>query len=141
MIVDASVLLHAFLPDELQPNALALVREHVAGRLQLSAPALLIYELSNAVWQAERRGRLTRSQADRVIDSFANLEIESVAQPVGEMLPLARQFALSAYDAAYLSLAQVSGDSFITGDLRLYHAVKGALDYVIWIGDYTVRAS
>ena len=59
MIVDASVLLHAFLPDELQLNALKLVRKHVSGSVHLKAPTLLLYELSNAVWQAERRGRLT----------------------------------------------------------------------------------
>jgi predicted nucleic acid-binding protein len=140
MIVDASVLLHAFLPDELQPNALALVGEHVAGRLHLATPALLPYELSNAVWQAERRGRLTPDQAGRVIDSFRDLDIEIVPQPLGEMLPLARQYNLSAYDAAYLSLAQSRGENFVTGDQHLFNAVKGTLDFVIWIGDYAVGA-
>jgi predicted nucleic acid-binding protein len=139
MIVDASVLLHAFLPDEAQPNALALIREHIAGRLNLRAPALLPYELSNAVWQAERRGRINRNQADRVIEAFANLDIEIVPQPLGGMLPLARQYHLSAYDAAYLSLAQSSGESLVTGDQRLYNAVKDSLDGVIWIEDYAVK--
>ena len=136
MIVDASVLLHAFLPDEIQPNALALVRRHISGRLHLKAPALLPYELSNAVWQAERRGRITSSQADRILQSFANLDIELVAQPWGEMLPLARQFERSAYDAAYLALAQASGEPLVTGDLRLYNAVHAQLDWVLWIEDY-----
>ncbi len=136
MIVDASVLLHAFLPDELQPNALAVVREHASGRLHLKAPALLPYELSNAVWQAERRGRITRSQADRIIQSFGNLDIEIIPQPWGEMLPLARQFDRSVYDAAYLSLAERLGEPLITGDERLYNAVKGKLDFVLYIADF-----
>lgn len=139
MILDASVLLHAFLPDEAQPNALAIIREHVAGRLHLRAPALLPYELSNAVWQAERRGRINRDQADRVIEAFSDLDIEFVPQPLGEMLPLARQFNLSAYDAAYLSLAQSSGEGLVTGDQRLYNAVKASLEGVIWIGDYAAE--
>lgn len=136
MIVDASVLLHAFLPDEVQPNAMAVVRHHVSGRLHLKAPALLPYELSNAVWQAERRGRISRDQADRIIESFANLDIEIIPQSWGEMLPLARRFGRSAYDAAYLTLAELLGEQFITGDERLYNAVKGKLDWVLWIGDY-----
>lgn len=136
MIVDASVLLHAFLPDEVQPNALAVVREHASGRLHLKAPALLPYELSNAVWQAERRGRITRSQADRIIQSFSNLDIEIIPQPWGEMLPLARQYDRSAYDAAYLSLAERLGEPLITGDERLYNAVKGKLDFVLYIADF-----
>lgn len=136
MIVDASVLLHAFLPDEVQPNALAVVREHASGRLHLKAPALLPYELSNAVWQAERRGRITRSQADRIIQSFGNLDIEIIPQPWGEMLPLARQYDRSVYDAAYLSLAERLGEPLITGDERLYNAVKGKLDFVLYIADF-----
>ena len=76
MIVDASVLLNAFLPDELHPNAMKLVREYVSGRVSLKAPSLLPYELNNAVLQAERRGRINRDQADRVIEAFARLDIE-----------------------------------------------------------------
>jgi predicted nucleic acid-binding protein len=136
MIVDASVLLHAFLPDEIQPNALAIIRQHVSGRLHLKAPALLPYELSNAVWQAERRGRITRSQADRIIQSFSMLDIEIISQSWGEMLPLARQFERSAYDAAYLTLAERLGEPLITGDERLYNAVHAHLDWVLWIGNY-----
>ena len=136
MIVDASVLLHAFLPDETQSNAPAVIRDHVLGRLHLKAPALLPYELSNAVWQAERRGRITRSQADRIIQSFSRLDIEIISQDWGVMLPLARQFDRSAYDAAYLTLAQETGQPLLTGDLRLYNAVHPHLDWVLWIEDY-----
>ena len=136
MIIDASVLLHAFLPDEMQPNALALVREHVLGRLPLKAPALLLYELSNAIWQAERRGRLTTEQADRLLKSFANLDIELFAPDWDDLLPLARQFERSAYDAAYLSLAGQLGEPLVTADLRLYNAVHPQLEWVLWIDDY-----
>jgi len=136
MIVDASVLLCAFFPDEAQAQAQRMVREHVAGRVQLKAPALLPYELSNAVWQAERRGRVTRSQADEILQAFAGLDIEIIPQTWGEMLPLARRFNRSAYDAAYLALAEARKEAFITADERLYHAVRDHLDWVIWIRDY-----
>ena len=139
MIVDASVLLRAFLPDEAQLHALAVVREHVSGRIQLKGPALLPYELSNAVWQAERRGRITPDQADRIIQSFANLDIEIIPQSWGEMLPLARRFERSAYDAVYLTLAQQLGEPLLTGDLRLYHAVHPQLEWVRWIEDYPIE--
>jgi predicted nucleic acid-binding protein len=134
MIIDASVILSAFFPDEAQPRAQALIGEHVAGRLALKAPTLLIYELSNAAWQAERRGRITRSQADEILQAIAGLEIEIIPQSWGEMLPLARRFNLSAYDAAYLALAEQTGETLVTGDERLYHAVHPHLDSVQWIG-------
>ena len=136
MIVDASVVLSAFFPDESQAQAQAVLREHVAGRLHLKAPALLPYELSNAVWQAERRGRITRAQADEILQALVGLDIEIVPQEWGEMLPLARRFERSAYDAAYLALAEKTGEPLVTGDERLYNAVHSQLDWVVWIGDY-----
>ncbi len=137
MIIDASVVLSAFFPDEAQAQAQAVIREHVAGRLPLKAPALLPYELSNAVWQAERRGRVSRLQADDLIQVFTGLEIEIVPQGWGEMLPLARRFNRSAYDAAYLALAEQTGEPLITGDERLYNAIRGEFKLLLWIGDYS----
>jgi len=136
MIVDANVILRAFFPDEAQPLAQAVMRDHVAGRIHLMAPALLPYELSNAVWQAERRGRIPSSQADVILQAMTGLDIEIVSQTWGVMLPVAHQFNRSAYDAAYLSLAQDSGQSLLTGDLHLYNAVHDQLDWVLWIEDY-----
>jgi predicted nucleic acid-binding protein len=52
------------------------------------------------------------------------------------MHPLAREFNLSAYDAAYLTLAQRVGESLVTGDKRLYNAVKDKLEWAVWMGDY-----
>ena len=55
MIVDASVLLSAFFPDESQAHAQSILRQHAAGWEQLKAPTLIVYEVTNAIWQAERR--------------------------------------------------------------------------------------
>jgi predicted nucleic acid-binding protein len=137
MIIDASVMLSAFFPDEAQPQAQAIIREHIAGRLLLKAPALLPYELSNAVWQAERRGRISQFQAEQTITAFAGLEIEILSQEWGEMLPLARRYNRSAYDAAYLALAESTGESLITGDERLYNAIRNKFRLLLWIGDYS----
>ena len=136
MIVDASVILRAFFPDESQEQAQAVVQDHISGRVSLKAPDLLPYELSNAVWQAERRGRISREQADEIIESMRWLNIELEPLGWGEVLPLARRFERSAYDAAYLFLAQSREEALITGDERLFNAVQSELDWVIWIGDY-----
>jgi predicted nucleic acid-binding protein len=54
----------------------------------------------------------------------------------GESLPLARRFGRSAYDAAYLTLAERMGDRLITADERLYNAVHPKLDWVVWLSNY-----
>jgi predicted nucleic acid-binding protein len=137
MIVDASVILSAFFPDEDQAQAQALIRDHVMGRVELIAPTLLLYELTNAVVQARRRGRISDEQARNVLLSFEGLKI--ALRPVNwqQILPLALRFDRSAYDAAYLALAEKTGQALITGDRRLYNAVHEHLDWVQWLGDYT----
>jgi predicted nucleic acid-binding protein len=102
----------------------------------LSAPNLLEYEVTNAVVQAHRRGRLDGEQVERILRSFALLEI--ALRPIGwaQILPFAQRFERSAYDAAYLALAESMGERLITGDLRMYNAVRHSLDWVLWVGDY-----
>src|SRR5512136_1839306 len=104
MIIDASVLLSAFFPDEAQSKAQAVLHAHASGRGRLKAPTLIVYEVTNAVWQAERRGRISSTQGDEILQAAAGLDVELLPLQWGESLPLARRFARSAYDAAYLAL-------------------------------------
>lgn len=136
MIVDASVILSAFFPDEDQAQAQSLIREHVMGRVPLVAPTLLLYEVTNAVVQARRRGRISDEQAGKILTSFEGLGIDLRPVTWQQVLPLALRFDRSAYDAAYLALAETSEQPLITGDRRLYNAVHEHLDWVQWMGDY-----
>ncbi|MBN2148383.1 MAG: hypothetical protein JW726_13420 [Anaerolineales bacterium] len=54
------------------------------------------------------------------------------------MLQLAQQYDRSAYNAVYLSLAKETGQTLLTGDLRLFNAAHADLDWVVWIEDYPV---
>jgi predicted nucleic acid-binding protein len=135
MIVDANVILRAFFPDEAQPEAQALIRDHVSGRVQLIAPTLLVYEVTNAVLQAVRRERVTSEDAEAILVAVEGLSIETESVPWQQMLPLAHRFDRSAYDAAYLALAEAREEPLVTGDLRLYNAVREHLNWVQWIGD------
>jgi predicted nucleic acid-binding protein len=78
----------------------------VSGRVQLAAPTLLLYEITNAVLQGLRRGRITADEGEAIINTFEDLDIE--LQPVAwqQMLSLAGRLDRSAYDAAYLALAE-----------------------------------
>ncbi len=136
MIVDASVFLRAFFPDEEQERAQALIRDHVIGHLALEAPDLLLYEVTNAVVQAQRRGRVTDEQAEDILSSFEGLGIALKPVSWQDMFAIALKFDRSAYDAAYLALAEATGQSLITADLRLYNAVHDRLTWVKWVGDY-----
>ncbi len=136
MIVDAGVILRAFFPDEEQERAQALIRDHVIGHVELEAPDLLLYEVTNAVVQARRRGRVTDEQAQDILSAFEGLGITLRPVRWQDMFPIALRFDRSAYDAAYLALAEAGEQLLITGDARLYRAVHEHLPRVCWIGDY-----
>lgn len=136
MIVDASVIVSAYFADEEQAQAQALIREHVIRRVELAAPTLLLYEVTNAVVQARRRGRINDEQAEDILSSFEGLGIAVRSVDWRQILPLALRFDRSAYDAAYLALAEATGQPLITGDRRMYNTVHAHLDWVHWIGDY-----
>ncbi len=136
MIIDASALLPAYFPDEVQRPSQRLLRDYVLGELELAAPTLLVYEMTNAVVQAIRRGRIREEQGMEALDAFDGLGIPLFPVAWQEMATFARRFDRSAYDASYLALAEQRDEPLITGDRRMYNAVREHLGWVIWIGDF-----
>src|SRR6266700_2054013 len=110
------------------------------------APVLLIYEVTNAIYQHVRRGELFLDDARQTLDNalLAFLELDS---PVDSSLSrrameLAQQYRLPAtYDAHYLALAEREQCDYWTADTRLWNAVKGKLAWVRWLGDYQTDVS
>jgi predicted nucleic acid-binding protein len=136
MIIDASALLSAYFPDEAIPQAQELVRRHLLGGVRLRAPRLLLYEVTNVVWQGERRKRITGDQGDRILQSIVGLSLEFYDTAAMDALALARKYNCSAYDAAYLALAAQLEEKLITGDVRLYKAANPDFHWITWIQDY-----
>lgn len=137
MIIDASVVLSAFFPDESQPQAQLLIRDHLSEKIYLQAPNLLSYELTNAVWQGERRQRIHPAQATEILETIDMLNIRLHQVEWREMMVFTRQYHISAYDGAYLALAKKGDDILITGDKRLYNSVKDEIGWVQLIENYS----
>ncbi|MCS6844838.1 MAG: type II toxin-antitoxin system VapC family toxin [Caldilineales bacterium] len=139
MIIDASVVLKGFFPDEVgHTHALALMRAYALEEIALLAPTLLPYEVTNAVLRAIKRDRIGFEKGQEIIAVFQELGIPTVAVPWQRALALARAYDRSAYDGAYLALAEERSDQLVTADLRLYNAVKDRLTWVVWIEDYAL---
>jgi predicted nucleic acid-binding protein len=113
-----------------------LIRDHVLGRVALAALTLLPYEVARAAVQARRRGRITDEQGQNILAVFEGPEIATRPVSWQQMLPLAVRYDRSAYDAAYLAPAEIAGEPLVTGDRRLYNAVREHADWVQWVGDY-----
>jgi predicted nucleic acid-binding protein len=101
----------------------------VQGGESIVVPAHWPLEIANGILMARRRGRVTDFQVREFIEDLAALpiEVQPASAPAAwpEILRLAQKHRLTAYDAAYLELAQRTGLPLATldGDLR-----KAALD-------------
>ncbi len=138
LVVDACVALKWALDDEEEvASALALRDDGLGGRFAMLAPSLWLYEVVNALVVAVRRERVPGGLAAEARAHLLGVGIR-LADPEAEAcFALATRFELTAYDAAYLALAEAVDGELWTGDLRLCERVGGLADQVRWIGDYS----
>jgi predicted nucleic acid-binding protein len=100
LVVDASVLAAAVFAEATLEDAVTWMR----GRA-LCAPHLVDYELANVALNKVKRRSIVGAAAYSALDALASLDLERhVIAPV-DVLALAVQYGLTAYDAAYLWLA------------------------------------
>ena len=140
LVVDASVVLKWQLSDEDDTHAaLALRKDYLEGEsIALSAPHLLIYELTNALWAATRRLRLAPDLAREALGNFLECDIALRMPAPEKVLEIAMAAAVTAYDAAYVALAEELGAELWTADRALFEAASPRFAWVRWIGDYGV---
>ena len=128
VVVDASVALSWCFPDEGSDYA-DQVLVALKGHLTV-VPSVWGLEVANAILVGERRKRLRQPEIQRFVNLVDGLSILQDTQAVGEnlraVLPVARRYNLSAYDAAYLELAIRLAAPLATLDLRLRRAATQA---------------
>lgn len=124
-VVDASVTLAWCFEDETTDATQAVLRRlFTEGGV---APGHWPIEVANALWTAERRGRLADGRLDQAHIVLRRLPVDIAALDLESALTardLARTNDLSAYDAAYLELARSRGLALATVDQRLAIACR-----------------
>lgn len=91
------------------------------------APTLLRSQLLSLLYQAVRRGEMTRTDADRVLSYVRGLRIRLLGDRVLQNVAwrIADQLGWpDTYAAEYVALTQLQADAFITLDAELARAVK-----------------
>jgi predicted nucleic acid-binding protein len=128
IVVDASFSGSWILPDEGSSEADAVLDAVLRGRETLAVPELWTYEMLNLVLSACRRGRIDADQMGTAARLFQRIPVEFYDhQSVliqDRVLRLASRFSLSAYDAAYLELADRLQSPLRSLDSRLAAAAQ-----------------
>ena len=134
VVVDASVAVKWFVPEELSSEACTFLTSEYA----LLAPDLLWAELGNALWKKHRRRELGQRTARRLLRDFSRVPIEFHATErwTEVALELAIRHGITVYDGLYLALAAGSGCRLVTADRRLHEACgEGVIRHLVsWVG-------
>lgn len=130
--VDSNILVRS-VENEVRPEIRKLWREWLRDKVMLHAPALLRYEVVNALHQMRRAGRIGGAEVRRALDDALTRPIvlhEDEKLHI-RALSMAEQYNLpAAYDAQYLALAEHLGVEFWTTDAKLVKVVGDRLGWV-----------
>ncbi len=128
IVADASFCGAWILADESSGEAERLLGRIISGSVQLVVPALWHYEMLNLLRSAVRRKRLAAEDLDLAVETLERVPMTLEDLPGAparrRILHLASQFDLSAYDAAYLELADRFKVALETNDTKLKAAAK-----------------
>ena len=141
VVVDTSVALKWVIVEPDSNLAVQLLEEWNNREILIIAPALLAYEITNALYQRVRRSDISFERCKQALMGFTSVSIEfdfsqdfSLSSRAAE---LANLYNLPAtYDAHYLALAEREQCEFWTADKRMWNSIKGKLSWVRWLADY-----
>lgn len=119
LVVDASVIAAALFGEAGHAEALALLR----GR-SLHAPHLLDYEIASVGSKKLRREAVSSEVVTAALHTYGRLQIERHAVDAQSVASIAERHGLTAYDAAYLSVAEQLEAPLATLDEQLGNAAR-----------------
>ena len=130
IVFDNAIFLAWCLGDEEEPTAVGAMR-HVAKEGGV-VPRIWWYELRNALFMNERRGRISSQQvSDTLADSLALGIAIDHEHDESLLLDFARRHDLTVYDAAYLEVAFRRSLPLATLDQRLRSAARAVRVHLV----------
>jgi predicted nucleic acid-binding protein len=118
IVVDASAVLETLLQTKL---ARRLMERMLEPSATLHAPHLLDIEVTHALRRLVQRGDLTVSRAKQGLDDFSNLLIERHGHQLLTLRIWQLRESMTAYDGAYVALAEALDAPLLTCDAKLSH--------------------
>jgi predicted nucleic acid-binding protein len=138
-VVDASVGIKLFLVERLSERADALF-DHLNDTppARFYVPDLFFIECTNILWKYVRRFDYPAETAQQDVADLARLPLQSVSTAAlsADALTLAVERGSTAYDAAYVALAQRLSLPLVTADEALVRRFAEAGPDVRFLGDW-----
>lgn len=126
LVVDASIALAWYFKDE--ESALAMAAFEASNSMRVVVPPHWYFEVSNGMLMGERRGRMEPTDVGPFVSRLSDLMIDIddaiVSSAMTQILPIARDYRLTVYDALYLELAGRHALPLATLDADLASAAR-----------------
>ena len=127
LVLDTSVAVKWYLPEDLHDEAIDLLRHAEAGNIELFAPGTVQPEFFNAVWWQHRREDLPLESVRDLWEQFALDPVVLYAPE--DLMARAAEIALETqaiiYDALFLALADNFETVVVTTDGKLLKTLEG----------------
>ncbi|SRR6266540_3064634 len=123
-VIDTSFVLAYLLPDEKVKGVEEMFSKFEENKVSFVSPNLLLYETANGLRSAVVQKRLSQKEAELLLDSFLNIGILFEKVDEKQVLGLALNKSISAYDASYVWLAKIKKVKLLTLDERLENILK-----------------
>jgi len=135
VILDTSVIIKWYRQGELLADrALALRDAFLDGRVMLTVPSLVAYELSNVL---RFKRDLATEDVQAAVESLYRMGLEWIppsSAAICRAVELARACETTVYDATFAALGETLNATFVTADGRLARQLAGS-PYVRFLGD------
>ena len=118
-VLDASVAVKWFTREQHRAQAIKLREAHIAGETTLTAPILLVYEVTNAL---RHNPSLTPDDLEEAVQALYTIAIEYIPptqETMTQAATTAKHLNITVHDACYLILSRQLNTPLVTADTRL----------------------
>jgi predicted nucleic acid-binding protein len=138
IVVDASVVIKAYIPEILSDRAAALLKRLERRELFFVVSDLIFEEIGNILWKKHRLKELSVSEVEEISKEILSLPLKVI--PAKSILLLAIDvgiaYEITVYDALYISVATIHETKLVAADRRLVDKfIKTPLkQHIEWLG-------
>ena len=140
IVIDTNVVVKFFVQETGSLHAERLLKAVLSADIELVAPDFMLTELVNVLWLKVERGELDDEEAEEIIARLLVLaeliEIIPARTVLGSMFQAARRHGHSAYDAAFLALAESRGIRLVTADAKFYQKTRSLSSKLVLLEDW-----
>ena len=125
IVIDCSILIAGTAHDESSALADRIFEKLESFEVNAIVPSIFFLEIANVLVSNLRRKRIDISDIEKYTELFAGLPIRRDENGrIEDIINIAVEYGLSAYDAAYLELAKRNNFPLVTLDKKLGEAAE-----------------